>query len=79
MSQKHAIILSDGLSFINLLKLKKKLAQLKTGDLLEVVTGDAETVRDLEKIVRRSEDRIIEKTIAEDRVTISILKGSQSN
>ena len=75
MPHEQELAFSDALPFVNLLKLKNRLACLKPGDLLEVVLSDEETVDDLEKIVNRSEDRIIKKTKEGDLIRVSIVKG----
>lgn len=75
MVEKHRLILSDTLSFLSLLKLKNRLAELQTGDVIEVVLNNSETVGDLERIINRSEDSILEKIQEGDLFKFSIVKG----
>jgi TusA-related sulfurtransferase len=79
MTQKRVLMLSDPLPFINLLKLKNQLAQIKPGDLLEVTLNDEDTACDLEKIINRSKDHITQKVTDGDLITISILKGNTNH
>lgn len=79
MVQKQILDLSDMLSFLSLLKIQNKLADLRPGDLLEVVLNDQATVADLMRIVNRSEDRIIEEKQEKDLFKIKIVKGININ
>ena len=50
MPQKLELILLDMISFLSLLKFTNRLAQLRPGDLIEVVLNNAEIVQDLQKL-----------------------------
>jgi TusA-related sulfurtransferase len=79
MPQNPELILADTLPFINLLKLKTELVRMQPGDRLEVVLSDAETVNDLEKILKHSADRITNKVTDGDLIKISILRGNNTH
>jgi len=76
MGHMQTLDLSDTLSFLSLLKLKSKLADVKAGDILEVILNNQDTITDLERIVRRSKDRISQKIQDKDRFRIRIVKGN---
>jgi len=79
MGHMQTLDLSDTLSFLSLLKLKSKLADAKAGDILEVILNNQDTITDLERIVRRSKDRISQKIQDKDRFRIRIVKGNTND
>ena len=79
MGHMQTLDLSDTLSFLSLLKLKSKLADVKAGDILEVILNNQDTITDLERIVRRSKDRISQKIQDKDRFRIRIVKGNTND
>lgn len=78
MPQKLELILLDTISFLSLLKFKNSLDQLRPGDQIEVVLNNAEIVQDLQKIVSRSSDRVVEKTRDGDIYRICIAKENNT-
>ena len=79
MPQKLELILLDMISFLSLLKIINRLAQLRPGDLIEVVLNNAEIVQDLQKIVSRSSNRVVGKTRDGDIFRTCIVKGNNTH
>jgi TusA-related sulfurtransferase len=76
MKTTKKLDLTDTVSFLGLLKCQKELAQIGTGDRLEVVMDDPGMVNDLIKIIERSNDRVTEQSQDGDCIKICIAKGN---
>jgi TusA-related sulfurtransferase len=57
------------------MKCKSKLNDIQSGDTMEVLIADPEVVKDLEKIIERSKDRITHRVEESDHYRLRILKG----
>ena len=58
-------------------KKESVLAEMDAGDMLEVLVQDPEVVEDLIKIVKHSQDQVIESKMEGDHYRISLKKGEK--
>ena len=65
-------------SFLGLLKCKRGLKDMETGEILEVMLSDTDVVSDLRTIVARSMDEIVSEEKKEEGVCLKIRKGGES-
>jgi TusA-related sulfurtransferase len=77
MPSTASLDLTDTVSFLGLLKCQKELSRLNPGETLEISTNDPEIVSDLAKIVERSNDQVINRSLQGETMIITIGKGTR--
>lgn len=69
--------LTDTVSFLSLLKCRQELSRLDRNQTLEITTNDPEMVSDLLKIIERSNDRVLKRSLQGETIRITIGKGTR--
>jgi TusA-related sulfurtransferase len=77
MPSTASLDLTDTVSFLGLLKCQKELSRLNPGETLEISTNDPKIVSDLVKIVERSNDQVINRSLQGETMIITIGKGTR--
>jgi TusA-related sulfurtransferase len=77
MPSTKKLDLTDTVSFLSLLKCRQELSRLDRNQTLEITTNDPEMVSDLLKIIERSNDRVLKRSLQGETIHITIGKGTR--